>query len=71
MTAAVDPGDLAAYRHRLGIDGPLAADVETLRALQVAHLRAVPFENSSVLFGEPMPMDAAAMGSGVATNGCR
>ena len=60
MTAAVDPGDLAAYRHRLAIDGPLAADVETLRALQVAHLRAVPFENSSVLFGEPMPMDAAA-----------
>ena len=60
MTSAIDPSDLAAYRRRLGFDGRLPADLETLRALQVAHLRAVPFENSSVLFGEPIPMDAAA-----------
>jgi N-hydroxyarylamine O-acetyltransferase len=49
--------DLDIYRDRLGVAGSLHPDLATLRALQVAHLRTVPFENASVLFGEPIELD--------------
>ena len=49
--------DLDAYRDRLGVPGPLRPDLATLRALHLAHLRTVPFENASVLFGEPIELD--------------
>jgi len=48
---------LEAYRDRLGVEGPLRPDLATLRALHLAHLRRVPFENASVLFGEPIELD--------------
>lgn len=43
--------DLAAYLERIGLDRP-AADAEGLRALQQAHMRAVPFENFDPLLGK-------------------
>jgi N-hydroxyarylamine O-acetyltransferase len=49
--------DLDVYRDRLGVPGPLRPDLATLRALHVAHLRTVPFENASVLFGQPIELD--------------
>lgn len=52
--------DLDRYRERLGVAGPLRPDVASLRALHLAHLRAVPFENASVVFGEPVVLDPEA-----------
>jgi N-hydroxyarylamine O-acetyltransferase len=42
------------YLARLGVSSAPAADLDWLRRLQRAHLEAVPFENSSVLRGEPI-----------------
>ena len=39
---------LNAYLDRIGYDGPLAPTAETLRALHLAHLYAVPFENLDI-----------------------
>jgi N-hydroxyarylamine O-acetyltransferase len=39
---------IEAYLKRLNYSGPTTADTETLRRLQLAHLRAVPFENLSI-----------------------
>ena len=52
--------DLAAYLERVGVPGPLRPDLPTLRALHAAHMGAIPFENASVLFGEPIDLDADA-----------
>ena len=56
--------DLARYLERLGWpDGEAAItpDLATLQALHAAHMRIIPFENSSVLFGEPIAIDEAAL----------
>ena len=53
-TAGVD-GE--AYLRRLGLQAPPATDLDGLRRLQRAHLEAVPFENSSVLRGEPIVLE--------------
>lgn len=52
--------DLDRYLERLGVRGPLRPDIETLRALHAAHLRTVPFENASVVFGERVELDPDA-----------
>ena len=49
--------DGEAYLRRLGLQAPPATDLEGLRLLQRAHLQAVPFENSSVLRGEPIVLE--------------
>ena len=46
-----------AYLKRINYNGPLTPDAETLRALQVAHLRNVPFENLSIHAGEPIVLE--------------
>lgn len=50
-----------AYLKRINYHGPLAPNAQTLRHLQVAHLRAVPFENLSIHAGEPIILDDAAL----------
>lgn len=45
---------LAAYLERIGFDGPVHADLATLRGLHRAHLRAVPFENLDVQLRRPL-----------------
>lgn len=55
-TIAVEP-----YLNRLGYSGPLTNTVETLRALQMAHLLAVPFENLSIHSAEPIILNDAAL----------
>jgi N-hydroxyarylamine O-acetyltransferase len=57
---------------RIGFDrirhgGSLAPTAETLRALQVAHLRAVPFENLSIHAGQPIVLDVDALFEKVVT----
>ncbi len=44
--------DIAAYLERINYSGSTAPTAETLRALQEAHLLAVPFENLSVHNGQ-------------------
>lgn len=51
--------DLDRYLARIGYDGPLVADRATLTALHRAHLHAVPFENLSIGWGEPIVLDVA------------
>lgn len=49
--------DTQSYLDRIGYRGPLAPTAETLRALQVAHLQTVPFENLSIHAHQPILLD--------------
>ena len=40
--------DSAAYLKRIDYDGPAAPTIEALRALHLAYLLAVPFENLDI-----------------------
>lgn len=42
------------YLDRIGFDGPVSVDLNTLAALQAAHMTTVPFENIAVYNGEPV-----------------
>src|SRR6266403_161583 len=53
--------DIRAYLQRLDYTGAIAPNAETLRLLQLAHLRAVPFENLSIHSGEPVVLDDRAL----------
>src|SRR6267142_5206908 len=53
--------DTQAYLKRINYTGPSAPGAETLRLLQVAHLRTVPFENLSIHSGEPIVLDDEAL----------
>jgi N-hydroxyarylamine O-acetyltransferase len=55
------PMDIAAYLDRINYRGPLECDAETLRQLQLAHLRSVPFENLSIHAGEPIVLNDDAL----------
>ena len=49
--------NIDAYLERINYTGPREVNAETLRALQVAHLMSVPFENLSIHAGEPIVLD--------------
>jgi N-hydroxyarylamine O-acetyltransferase len=51
---------LAAYLARIGYDGPVRPDLETLRAVHRAHSLAIPYENLDVQLGRPVTTDPAA-----------
>jgi N-hydroxyarylamine O-acetyltransferase len=53
--------DTAAYLRRINYTSSLEPTAETLRALQVAHLRSVPFENLSIHAGEPIVLEDNAL----------
>jgi len=53
--------DIQAYQQRINYRGPLEPTAETLRALQAAHLLAVPFENFSIHSGQPIILDDRAL----------
>ncbi|MFD7295082.1 arylamine N-acetyltransferase [Streptomyces sp. NPDC059897] len=50
-----------AYLRRIGAERPSAPTADALRALHLAHLLAVPFENLSVHLGEEIVLDADAL----------
>ena len=56
-----DRVDLKAYLERINYHGATTPDADTLRALQVAHLLAVPFENLSIHNQEPIVLDDEAL----------
>ena len=53
--------NVKAYLERINYHGSLAPTAETLRALQVAHLLAVPFENLSIHAKEPIVLEDEAL----------
>lgn len=53
--------DIAAYCARVGVNGPLAPTVATLRRLHHAHMLAVPFENLDIHWGRPIVLDEARL----------
>ncbi len=53
--------NIEAYLKRINYNGPLEPTPKTLRALQVAHLLTVPFENLSIHAGEPIVLDEDAL----------
>lgn len=55
------PVDLPGYLARIGYDGPIAPTLEVLRALQAAHIAAIPFEALDVLVDGAVDVDAAAV----------
>jgi N-hydroxyarylamine O-acetyltransferase len=53
--------DLDAYFARIGYGGPRQPTLAVLRALQVLHPHAIPYENLSPLMGEPVSLDLQAI----------
>ncbi|HMF58200.1 MAG TPA: arylamine N-acetyltransferase [Pyrinomonadaceae bacterium] len=53
--------NIKAYLERINYHGSLAPTAETLRALQVAHLLTVPFENLSIHAEEPVVLEDEAL----------
>jgi N-hydroxyarylamine O-acetyltransferase len=53
--------DLAAYFARIGHAGPREPTLAVLRALQLQHVMAVPFENLDVLLGRRISLEPAAI----------
>jgi N-hydroxyarylamine O-acetyltransferase len=49
------------YLARIGYRGPAAVDLETLKALQAAHLEAIPFEGIDPLLRRPVKLDLASV----------
>lgn len=48
--------DIAAYLQRIGYSGSRVPNADTLRALHLAHLRAVPFENLDIHLRRPISL---------------
>ena len=53
--------NISAYLERINYQGATTPSAETLRALQFAHLLAVPFENLSIHAGEPIVLEDEAL----------
>lgn len=51
--------DLERHLRRIGAERPSAPDAEALARLHEAHLLAVPFENLSIGWGEPIELEPA------------
>jgi N-hydroxyarylamine O-acetyltransferase len=60
MSAATDL-DLDAYFARIGYAGPRAPTLETLHSITVAHVSTIPFENLSILLGQPIDLSVEAL----------
>ncbi|MEU8379704.1 arylamine N-acetyltransferase [Streptosporangium sp. NPDC048865] len=57
----MDESRITRYLDRLSVTRPATPDVQGLRALQLAHLRAVPFESLSIHLGEPIVLEPDAL----------
>jgi N-hydroxyarylamine O-acetyltransferase len=53
--------DISTYLSRIGYSGPTDPTVETLFALQRAHLYTVPFENLDIHLGHPIRLEEDAL----------
>jgi N-hydroxyarylamine O-acetyltransferase len=57
----MDQADVDAYLARIGAARPAVPDAESLRGLQLRHLRTVPFENLSIHRGETIVLAEQAL----------
>jgi N-hydroxyarylamine O-acetyltransferase len=55
------PFDLSTYCARLGVGQPARPDLASLRALHLAHIQAIPFENLDVQMGLPVRLDVDSL----------
>ncbi|MCD9145575.1 arylamine N-acetyltransferase family protein [Streptomyces albireticuli] len=53
--------DLGAYLARIGLEGPVRADLATLRAVHRGHVAAFPFENLEILLDRPVRLEVKAL----------
>ena len=60
--------DLNAYLERINYHGPTNPSAENLRALQLAHLQTVPFENLSIHAREPIALEGRALFTKIVEN---
>jgi len=56
-----DEVNINAYFERIGFAGSIAPTLQTLQALQVTHLAAIPFENLNPLLGLPVRLDLRSL----------
>jgi N-hydroxyarylamine O-acetyltransferase len=61
LSCYADALDIPAYLERIAYTGPRDVSPETLRALHLAHLYTVPFENLDIHLGRPLSLDDAAL----------
>ncbi len=61
LSSILDVVNALAYLDRIGLGDVPPVNLDGLRALQRAHLERVPFENASVLRGEPIVLDTALL----------
>jgi N-hydroxyarylamine O-acetyltransferase len=59
--------NLPAYFSRIGYTGPREATLDVLRQIQFCHATTIPFENLSVLLGQGIALDLAAIESKLVT----
>ncbi|MGP3919619.1 arylamine N-acetyltransferase family protein [Nonomuraea sp. 10N515B] len=69
MTWDIAKLDLDAYLTRIGYDGPHAPTAATLRAVHLAHVQAIPFENLDVLLGRGIRLDLDSLQDKMVTGG--
>jgi N-hydroxyarylamine O-acetyltransferase len=53
--------DLDAYCDRIGYNGSRVPTLDTLQAIQVAHVQRIPFENLNPLLGWPVHLDTVSL----------
>jgi N-hydroxyarylamine O-acetyltransferase len=61
LGAASRTMNIQTYLRRIGYQGTPNVDLDTLRALQLLHLRTVPFENLSIHLQQPIVLDEALL----------
>jgi len=49
--------DVASYLDRIGYTGSTAPTIDTLRAIHIAHLQSIPFENLDIAQGRKISLD--------------
>ena len=63
----LEAGALESYLTRIGFDGPIRADYETLVAVHRAHLTRISYENLDIHFGRPLSLDLKAIHTKIVT----
>ncbi|MEV0383589.1 arylamine N-acetyltransferase [Nonomuraea sp. NPDC050643] len=69
MTWDIEKLDLDAYLTRIGLAGPFAPSTATLRAVHLAHVRSIPFENLDVVLGRGVALDLGSVQDKLVTGG--
>jgi N-hydroxyarylamine O-acetyltransferase len=61
--------DLPAYLSRIGVAEPLAADLDTLRRVHLAHATSIPFENLDIHLSRVIRLDLVSIQAKLVTGG--